>query len=154
MKLYEINQQILDCIDMETGEIIDVEKLEQLNLEKDVKIDGIISYIKHLNAESKAIKDEIDSLTKRMKSISNKSESLENFLKMSLAGDTFSSARHKISYRKSSSIEIIDFDSIPDDFIVIKTTKSADKTAIKNHLKNGKFVAGIELVEKQNMQIN
>ena len=27
MKLYEINEQILNCIDTETGEIIDIEKL-------------------------------------------------------------------------------------------------------------------------------
>lgn len=30
--LYEINEEILNCVDMETGEIIDTERLEQLQL--------------------------------------------------------------------------------------------------------------------------
>lgn len=34
MKLYEIEQAIMDCIDMETGEIIDAEKLDQLQMER------------------------------------------------------------------------------------------------------------------------
>lgn len=30
--LYEINEQILSCVDMETGEIIDADKLQDLQL--------------------------------------------------------------------------------------------------------------------------
>ena len=30
--LYEINQEILNCVDMETGEIIDMDKLGDCNL--------------------------------------------------------------------------------------------------------------------------
>ena len=33
--LYEINQDILDCVDLETGEILDVEKLDALQLERE-----------------------------------------------------------------------------------------------------------------------
>lgn len=39
--LYEIEQSILDCIDTETGEIIDAEKLNELMLEKEVKIENV-----------------------------------------------------------------------------------------------------------------
>ena len=30
MNLYEINSQILDCIDQETGEVMDIDGLEEL----------------------------------------------------------------------------------------------------------------------------
>ena len=35
MKLYEIDNAILECIDMETGEVIDAEKLDALNMERE-----------------------------------------------------------------------------------------------------------------------
>ena len=41
MKLYDINQEILDCIDMETGEIIAPEKLEALQMDKHEKLRNI-----------------------------------------------------------------------------------------------------------------
>lgn len=37
MTLYEIDSAIMDCVDEETGEIIDLEKLEALNIERDKK---------------------------------------------------------------------------------------------------------------------
>ena len=39
--LYEINEQILNCVDMETGEIIDADKLQDLQLAFDEKVEGI-----------------------------------------------------------------------------------------------------------------
>nr|DAH95233.1 MAG TPA: hypothetical protein [Caudoviricetes sp.] len=41
MNLYEINKQILDCIDPETGEIVFLDKLEELNLKKAEKVDNV-----------------------------------------------------------------------------------------------------------------
>lgn len=32
--LYEINSAILDCVDLETGEIIDIDRLQALQIEK------------------------------------------------------------------------------------------------------------------------
>lgn len=44
MTLYEIDSTIMDCVDEETGEIIDLEKLEALNIERDKKVEGIASH--------------------------------------------------------------------------------------------------------------
>ena len=51
MKLYEIDEQILNCIDQETGEILDTEKLEQLQIDRNDKIENLILWIKDLKAE-------------------------------------------------------------------------------------------------------
>ena len=56
--IYEIDQQIMQCIDFETGEIVDAEKLNALQIEKDKKIEGIACWIKNLNAEAQNIKAE------------------------------------------------------------------------------------------------
>lgn len=37
MTLYEINNAILECVDMETGEIIDSDKLSELQMAFDEK---------------------------------------------------------------------------------------------------------------------
>lgn len=56
MTLYEIDSAIMDCVDEETGEIIDLEKLEALNIERDKKVEGIALAVKNYAAEAKAIK--------------------------------------------------------------------------------------------------
>lgn len=58
MTLYEIDSAIMDCVDEETGEIIDLEKLEALNIERDKKVEGIALAVKNYAAEAKAIKEE------------------------------------------------------------------------------------------------
>ena len=45
MKLYEIDNAILDCIDLETGEVIDTERLDALNMERSKRIAQELSAI-------------------------------------------------------------------------------------------------------------
>ena len=56
--LYEISQEMLACIDAETGEIIDIEKLSTLAMERDTKIKNIALWIKNLTADMEAYKRE------------------------------------------------------------------------------------------------
>ena len=44
--LYEIQEDILSCIDLKTGEIIDVERLHGLQMERRQKIRNIACWIK------------------------------------------------------------------------------------------------------------
>lgn len=41
MNLYEIDEAIMDCVDMETGEIIDSDKLAELQIARDDKVEGV-----------------------------------------------------------------------------------------------------------------
>ena len=77
MNLYEIDAAILDCVDMETGEVIDEDKLDSLSVERDVKIENICCWIKNLKAEAEALKAEKESFAKRQKTAENKMESLK-----------------------------------------------------------------------------
>ena len=40
--LYEIDADIMGCVDTETGEIVDIERLKALEMERDAKIEGVI----------------------------------------------------------------------------------------------------------------
>lgn len=154
MRLYEIDNAILDCVDMETGEIIDIDKLNALAIERDAKVSNIACWIKDLKAEAEAIKAEKLNLEKRQKAAENKAEQLKNYLSLCLNGGTFKDARCAISYRKSVATEIaegFDVNTLPNEYK--KITVTADRTAIKEALQNGAKIDGCFLVEKNNIQI-
>lgn len=152
MNLYEINNSILECVDEETGEIIDMERLEQLQLERDEKIESIGCWIKNLLSDAEQLKAEADKLTARKRVAENKANSLKIYLQEFLAGEKFKSPKLAISYRKSESVDVPDWRGVPEDYLKYKDPEP-DKTLIKKALKDGQEIAGCALVEKQNMQI-
>ena len=56
--LYEIDAQILSCIDLETGEVVDIEKLEALQIERAQKIENIALWYKNLLSDAEQYKIE------------------------------------------------------------------------------------------------
>ena len=52
MNLFEIENEIMNCWDQETGEILDSDRLDQLEMERDTKIENIALYIKNLTADA------------------------------------------------------------------------------------------------------
>lgn len=150
--LYEIDAQIMECVDFETGEIIDVERLEALQMEFDSKVEGIALWIKNLVAEEKMVKEEKDNLAARQKACENKAESLKKYLASALGGEKFKTSKVSISYRKSKSVEVEDITLLDDDYLKFKEPE-ADKTKIKKALEEGISLEGVSLVEKNNIQI-
>lgn len=151
--IYEINEQIMQCIDFETGEIIDAEKLDALQIDKDKKIENIACWIKNLIAEAQSIKAEEQSLAERRKAKENTVERLKQYLSNVLEATPFESARAKITFRKSTAVNITDESKLADAFKKSETVVKIDKKAIGDALKLGEIVDGAELVENQNIQI-
>ena len=154
MWLYEIDNAIMECVDEETGNVVDVERLNALEMERDVKISNLACWIKDLKAEAAAIKEEKDNLNKRQKVAENKAASLSNYLQGYLNGAKFKDARCAISYRKSTTTDIdedIDLDKLPNE--LKKITIEPSKSAIKEYLMDGYELEGCRLVENTNMII-
>lgn len=151
--IYEINEQIMQCIDFETGEIIDAEKLDALQIEKDKKIENVACWIKNLIAEAQSIKAEEQSLAERRKAKENTVERLKQYLSNVLEATPFESARAKITFRRSTAVNITDESKLADAFKKSETVVKIDKKAIGEALKLGEIVDGAELVENQNIQI-
>lgn len=153
MTIYEIDNEIMNCIDIETGEVIDTEKLNELQMERDAKIENVALWIKELKAEAEAIKNEKQALADRQRVAENKAESLKNWLAYALNGEKFKTAKCSISYRNSESVEVTEegLEALMRDHEDLLTYKTPEpnKKAIKDAIKNdGLTVAGVQLVQK------
>ena len=106
--LYDIDQDILDCVDMETGEILDVEKLDALQMERERKLEGVALWVKDLKAEAAAVKEEADKLTARKKALDNKIESIKTWLLGALDGEKLKTPRCNVYQTHSQRVNIPD----------------------------------------------
>lgn len=149
--LYQINQEIMDCVDMETGEILDTAKLDSLQLALEDKLEGIGCFIKNLEAEAAAYKTEKDAFAARQKTAENKAASLKKYLSDYLRGCPFETLRVKISFRKSESLEVSESAVVPEEYL--KHTVEVNKAELKAAVKSGLVLDGVQLVQKQNIQI-
>lgn len=152
MTIYEIDSQILDCIDEETGEILDVERLEQLIQDKQAKIESVACWYKNVVAESEAIKAEISTLRDRKAHDDKLAENLKKYLFNTLGGEKFKTSKVSISYRKSSTVEVDDVYKVPDEYLTYKEPEP-DKMALKAAMKAGKKFDSVRLVDKTNILI-
>lgn len=152
MTLFEIEQGILSCIDTETGEIIDLERLNSLEIDRDKKIENIALWIKNLQADAEALKNQKQIFADRQKVAENKAESLKQYLNNYLAGQKFSTDKVAISFRTSTAVSIIDPSQIPKKYLKC-SDPIIDKVAIKKAITQGSAVSGAEIVESQNIQI-
>lgn len=160
LSLYHIDQALENLIDHETGEVLDFEAFEELQMARDAKIDGIACWTKNLTAEAKAIREEELELADRRKKLERKRERLLDYLNRALDGQPYQSARCAISYRKSVSTEITDMAGLVQWCIdngyedkVQYAPPTVGKSDIAPLLKAGVKVEGAELVAKQNMGV-
>lgn len=170
--VWNIDERLVNLIenhfDIETGEIYESEEelakmIDEVAIELDTKIENIGCYIKNLNDEIVAFKREEDNLKKRRKTTENKIESLKRYLDGYLTAVypneddrrkwKFKTPKVVLGYRKSTTVEIPDLEKLDKDYIRIKTETSADKTAIKDAIKNGKEVKGAFLKDNINLSI-
>ena len=150
--LYEINQSIMDCIDMETGEIIDIDQLHGLQMDRIEKIRNIACYIKNLRSDAAAYDEEARVFAARKKSAQGTADNLTAYLYDMLDGEKVKGIDFSIGWRKSESVSITDEAAIPSDYLIAQPPK-VDKAGIKAAIKSGQHVAGAELATKNNIQI-
>lgn len=143
----------MNCCDMETGEIIDPEALDNLLMQKDEKIENVACWIKNLLSDADAIKAEKDALAERESRLRKKADSLQKYLSDALNGQKFSTARCDVSFRRSETVKVDNVNLIPAELLRVKTTVEADKTAIKAAIKEGREISGCKLIENLNIQI-
>ena len=159
--LYEIDQDILDCVDEETGEILDTERLDALQMERETKLEGVALWIKDLRAEADAVKAEADKLTARKKALDNKIDGIKAWLLGALAGEKLKTARCNVYQTHSQKV------SVPDEAGLISYLSKTDspelflrykdpelkKDEIKKALKLGIVIPGATLEETESVVI-
>lgn len=157
MNIYEIDNEMLSLIDEETGEIKDYEAFEELQMQKDEKIENAALWHKNLITESKAIREEEKALAERRKSLEHRAESLKNFVSRALNGNKFSTSKVAINYRKSTAVEVddefIDYAMKSNSDLLTYKQPEPNKTAIKEMLQGGFDIPHAKLTVRNNMSI-
>ena len=157
-EFYELQQLIeLEEFD-ENGELIDnsgiiKELLNSLESERNIKADSIAYLIKIANESQNSIKDEITRLNERKTMFLKQENKLKELLAYLLQGEKLKTDRFTFSYRKSTSVHILDESLIPAEFLKIKETVTVDKMAIKKMLVDFETVAGAELETKNSLTV-
>lgn len=157
MSIYEIDDSILSLVDMETGEIEDEKRFDELQMERRQKVENIGCYYKNLVAEAKAMKDEETTLAQRRKAVENKAKRIKNLLDYALRGEKFESTKVRCSYRKSKAVQVDDAfvawaQEHADDLLTYKEPVP-NRTAIKEALADGREIEHAEIVTNESLQV-
>ena len=159
--LYEIDQEILDCCDLETGEILDSEKLDALQMERERKLEGVALWVKDLTAEAAAVKEEADKLTARKKALDNKITALKTWLLYALRGEKLKTPRCNVYQTHSQKLTVENEGALirflqslekPERFLRFKDPELR-KDDIKKALKDGYEIPGAALEETESVVI-
>ena len=159
--LYDIDQEILDCVDMETGEILDSGKLTALQMERDRKLEGVALWIKDLNAEAEAVKAEADKLTARKHALDNKIAGLKMWLLIALDGEKLKTPRCNVYQTHNTRLAVADEGKLisflqtleePERFLRFKEPELR-RDEIKKALKDDYEIPGAYLEETESVVI-
>ena len=159
--LYEIDQAILECVDLETGEILDSERLTALQMERERKLEGVALWVKDLNYEAQMVKEEADKLNARKKALDNKITSIKNWLLWALDGEKLKTPRCNVYQTHSTRLSVADEAELinaiqtldePELFLRFRAPE-LKKDEIKKALKDGWTFIGASLEETESVVI-
>jgi hypothetical protein len=123
------------------------------------KADATCWVIEHLRGQAAYRQQQAKRLTELSRSDADRADALEDSLVLVLtrlqpAATRFSFPNHELTSRKSQAVEIDDEDALPSEWLTIKTTSQPDKAAIKEALKAGQQIPGVELVSRRSWRIH
>lgn len=150
--LYEINAAILSCVDLETGEIIDIEQLHALQMERDKKIEAVALWYKNLLSDAAQYAAEEAVFKQKKQAAHAKAERLKSYLLDALQGEKYKSTRVNISYRNTPRVIVDDVLNLPPRFVRFADPEP-NKTEIAAAIKNGEEVNGARIESSVSMII-
>lgn len=167
MTLYELMSSYKNFLTaVENGDIPEeaiADTLEAIEGDIDEKIDNIACVLKVLQAEEKAIKEEIGRLEERLKVKANAKERTKTYLSdmlLALGKTEFESPRNKITFRKTPGKVVfadekafIEWAAQYDDSLLTYGKPTVNRTAVKMAIEGGKEINGAEIVVGQSMQL-
>jgi hypothetical protein len=152
LKLYQITDGFMEVNNID-NDLSEAEKNEinlQLNEALKIKSNNIIAYYKNENALLDGIKAEIERLRVYKSIVEGRIDRYKDYVKsnMEVLGiDKIETPVGTISLAKSPlSVEVINEDDIPAEFVEVVTTNKVDKKAISEHFKStGEIVPGVKI---------
>ena len=123
------------------------------------KADATCWVIEHLRGQAAYRQQQAKRLSDLARSDVARADALEESLVFVLtqlqpAATRFSFPNHEISSRKSSAVVIDDEDALDSEWLTVTTTSKPDKNAIKEALKAGRQITGVQLLSRRNWRIH
>lgn len=150
----EINRMLEENGGELTPELEEALLITEENLNQ--KAEGYCKAIAIYNGQAATLDEEIKRLTAKKKVAENAVARMKDALKATmqvLQLDKINAGTFTISARKSKSLEVLDEALIPEEYKETVTTIKVDKNAIKDAIKNGAEIEGVELKENKSIQI-
>lgn len=154
MKLYELTEQynnaliVLNDTDLPPEVVQDT--LEGLQGEVQEKGKNVAAYFQNLEADVEAMKSAEQRIAQRRKAIENRVRQMKDYLQRNMeeSGITeISCPEFTVKLGKNpASVEVYEESSLPEKYVVTKTTTQPDKKALKEAIQAGEDVPGARLI--------
>jgi hypothetical protein len=123
------------------------------------KADATCWVIEHLRGQATYRSQQAKRLTDLARSDAGRADALEESLVFVLtqlqpAATRFSFPDHELSSRKSSAVVIDDEQALDPEWLTFSTTSKPDKNAIKEALKAGRQIIGVQLLNRRSWRIH
>ena len=153
-ELSEIETQILDQLESEEG--IDKNLYESLKLDEEEKIVSCAKVYRQILSDAQACKDEEKRLSERKKRLENNAARLKELMfegmKM-MDAKKIHRPEFDISIKKNPpSLQIAPDARIPDEYYKAQAP-ILDKALLKDDVKSGLFIDGVQLVQVERLEI-
>lgn len=160
-KLYELTEMYKNIQELINDDEVDTEILESaLNqIEGDInsKAESIAKLVRTIDGDINTLKEEEKRLATRRRVLENKQKSIKNYLEMQLKTmeiDKVKTPLFTVALQNNPpSVNIIDENLIPIDFITTQTVTSISRRDILEALKDGKEIPGAELKQTKSLRI-
>lgn len=127
---------------------------------KEDHLNNLACMIKNAMAEIKVYKDEENRLKSYRGQVERRIESLENAVRAVLPNhQVWAKGVHKLAFKESKAVEVVDADQVPSDFMRVKTTREVDKTKAGEFFRSAHeseqdaAIPGLTYVTRYNLQV-
>lgn len=157
--LYQLTSQYKNALDWLSDEDNSKKELiDEIKESFENKIINCVKYLKNLEAESDAIKKEIEAMTSRHKSIGKQINRMSDYISMNLhesgLAEPVKCPEFSVQIRENpASVEIYDEHFIPMAYKTAKEVITINKDLIKKDLKEGFEIPGVCLIKKKRLVI-
>ena len=156
MKLYEISQDLHNALENADDEMLP-ELLQQFN----DKANDLLRYCLNMRSDCEKIKEHCDTLTAKRKAIESRIDAIQLYILNEMQVNGIQSIKDKDGLftakiaKNPPSVQVVDENAVPPEFVQVETVKKIDKKAILQHAKDtGEIVAGVEIItDKQRLSI-
>jgi len=147
--LYQLTSEFKELANLDLDPQMVADTLEGLQLEFNEKASNIVAVGECLNGDVAAIDSAIKRLQERKEQFVKRQNQLKQYLLENMISAEINKIEHPlftIALRKGIEVvKVDDVDSLPDDFVTVKTTILANKAAIKKAIQGGVKVPGAKL---------